>query len=706
LRLGRKNEAAPGSSAGSDVLGRLRRILIVSLAFLCLALVAAVWWYYKVQKNETEAAALRETFAVAAGKATQVSAWRRERIGDGQVVMSLPVMRTARRALSSRAVAEGDRVEILDLMRRLSATFQYTDVTLADLDGNARVRLHEDRPGSEEFDQGARRKLVRRADRINDVVLSDLTVETRARKPLMCLTVPVHGLGAFILDIDPSLFLYPHVEAWPGSSRTAECELLRLEGSEAVSLTGARHPGAASFSRRPRVLKLPPDAVLESGWSLKGADYRGIPSVGTFRRIPDSPWLLICKMQIAEVDAPMRRLGWEMALITLLIGLVSGAGALLIWKGQQARIHRDREARFYAVANDTPAYLWMAGSGEEDFFINQPLQEFLGTDRQSLSASWTDYLHPDDASRVRATYLQALAEARGYTDEFRVRRFDGAYRTVSAEVVPRFSPTGQFLGYAGAMVDITGRRRAEEQLQEANAKLQSELLERIHKEREIQTLSARLMGAREDERKRLARELHDDLNQQIAAVSIAVGNLKRHILPDQAEARDQSDRIHQKLVQLADSVRRMSHELHPAILEYQGVPAALRAFCNEFGTLTRIHVFFHADGAVEDIPPATALCVFRITQEALQNVAKHSGAGAAQVELRAAEGFLWLTVSDRGAGMDTASAETRPGLGLLSIKERARLVGGSVEIRSAPGQGTTVTVKIPFAARQSAAGVP
>src|SRR5206468_12530776 len=108
---------------------------------------------------------------------------------------------------------------------------------------------------------------------------------------------------------------------------------------------------------------------------------------------------------------------------------------------------------------------------------------------------------------------------------------------------------GELLGFAGSVLDITGRRRAEEQLQAANASLQTELADRIRKEQEIRTLSARLIAAREDERKRLARELHDDLNQQIAAVSIAMGILKRQIPAGQAEARGQVDRIHQKLVQ-------------------------------------------------------------------------------------------------------------------------------------------------------------
>jgi signal transduction histidine kinase len=214
-------------------------------------------------------------------------------------------------------------------------------------------------------------------------------------------------------------------------------------------------------------------------------------------------------------------------------------------------------------------------------------------------------------------------------------------------------------------------------------------------EREIRALSARLIDAQEEERARLARELHDDLSQQIAALSIGMSNLKREIPPEQAEAREQSDRLQQKLVQAAESIRRLSHELHPAVLEHSGLAAALRAYCAEFASLTGIHVTFQAHGSFERLPSPVALCVFRISQEALQNVAKHAQAGEAQVELSRADGILCLSVSDRGAGIQPGRAGTGAGLGLVSIKERTRLVNGACEIQSKPSQGTTVRVRIP-----------
>jgi len=213
-------------------------------------------------------------------------------------------------------------------------------------------------------------------------------------------------------------------------------------------------------------------------------------------------------------------------------------------------------------------------------------------------------------------------------------------------------------------------------------------------ERKIKALSGRLMNAQEEERGRIARELHDDLSQQIAAVSIAMGNLKRHIPEEQADARAQGDRIHQKLVQVAETVRRISHELHPAILQYSGLPAALQSYCREFEELTGVQVSLTIGGEFQGVPSGAALCIYRIAQEALQNVAKHAKVGAAAVELHHSNGVSSLTVSDTGVGIEPGRVEAADGLGLVSIEERTRLVGGTVEITSKPNQGTTITVRI------------
>lgn len=682
-------------------LNKRDRILISILTFACCSMVAASWWYYSIEARANEAASAKTLFAIAEGKVRQIANWRRERIGDGEVTMSASTLERASRVLSNAGSAQPDKQFLRDILQRLSVAFLYSDATLVDLDGNLHLHLNDDGRDDVQFDRGLRADLARKAIASSGVVLSDLTTNTRSRRPLMSLTVPVRGQGAIILEIDPARFLYPYIAAWPGSAQSGETLLMRVEGDEVVDLSPKRYaPMDPILGRRPLTVKLPPKPVLDAGWILKGPDYRHTAVIATARAIPDSPWYLLCKIDAAEVDAPLRRLAWEAALLTGLIALINTAGGALIVHRTRERKHREREALFYSIANDTPAYLWMESPVQGSFFQNHPLRDFLQPG-SAATISWLDRLHPDDRERVVAAHNHAKSEARGYTIEVRILCFNERYRVVLVDALPQFS-NGRFTGLAGCLSDVTDRRRAEEQLRLANSTLQVELVERTRKEDEIRTLSARLINAREEERRRLARELHDGLNQQIAAVMIAVGNLKRTLKPSQIEARSEADRIHQRLVDVSESVRVMSHELHPALLTFRNLGAAVESCCDEFALSNHLEVSRSVSGTFQDVPFDSALCVYRILQESLQNVLKHSHADRAYVELTRSNGTLDLTVSDSGVGFSLETTSPRTGLGLISMEERVRLVGGAITIRSAPNSGTTLKVSIPLVTTQRA----
>jgi two-component system sensor histidine kinase UhpB len=682
------------------------RSLILSLVLVSLAMVGVIWWYYERQREATEAAIKAEVAAIAEAKVTQIANWRRERLGDGRVQASSPTMEIARRVLSARSAAStdsADRAHLIQVMKQLELEFLYTGAFLVDRDGGIRVQYPPDHPAPSRLADFARAGAI-----ADDVKFEDLYLDQRSGRPLMALNIPVGGLGALIMEIDPARFLDPYVRSWPVPHTSAESYLVRVEGdNDFVYLTKLRYRPEITLADRRSLkgLKLPPREAFESGWQAQVSDYRGVPVLGTIRHVPNSPWYLVAKVDATEVDAPGRRLGWEMILIVGLLGVVNVAVAGLIWEDQQANMHQDREAWFRAVVNDTPANLWMTFGEAADSYINTRFAKFLGIDKEVLSENWNDYLHPDDVERARVTFLECLRERREYADEFRMRRFDGEFRWVTSQGLPRFSPKGEFLGYAGSFIDITGRRLAEQQLRTSNAALADELAERTRQEKEIRSLSARLMNAQEEERGRLARELHDDLSQQIAALSIAMGNWKRQIPVELADVRSHSDRIQEKLVQTAETVRRISHQLHPAVLEHSGLESALRAYCEEFSSLTDIRVSFDADESVGRVEPSVALGLFRITQEALQNVAKHAQAAEAQVTLRRSEEQLCLTIADSGVGMELSAEYPSAGLGLVSIKERTRLIHGTVEISSGPNQGTTVIVKVPQGAVEHVAAV-
>jgi signal transduction histidine kinase len=213
---------------------------------------------------------------------------------------------------------------------------------------------------------------------------------------------------------------------------------------------------------------------------------------------------------------------------------------------------------------------------------------------------------------------------------------------------------------------------------------------------QIQDLAGRLIAAQEAERTRIARELHDDINQQLAALAIALSGVKRKLPEGAAHLRDELTRLQGQANDLADDLRRLSHELHPGVLRHAGLAAALQARCAELARQHGLEVAFAAEGDLDGLPPEVALCLYRVAQEALHNVAHHAGARRVRVTLARAAGALELSVRDDGQGFDLAEARRAGGLGLISLDERVRLVRGSVRIDTRPQWGTELRVQVPL----------
>jgi signal transduction histidine kinase len=210
-------------------------------------------------------------------------------------------------------------------------------------------------------------------------------------------------------------------------------------------------------------------------------------------------------------------------------------------------------------------------------------------------------------------------------------------------------------------------------------------------------LLGRLIDVQETERRRISRELHDDLNQKIATLSISISQLKRRVPLEDGELIVELDQIRETANGLTDEVRRLSHQLHPAVLEHLGLVTALESYIAGFVDEERIDVQLSADLGDERIPFQTSICLYRVAVEALRNVARHSGAESAAVSLKRTSAGLELQVSDSGKGFDVEAFRHGGGLGLISIEERLRLLHGSCEIRSTPERGTTLDARVPLA---------
>jgi PAS domain S-box-containing protein len=339
---------------------------------------------------------------------------------------------------------------------------------------------------------------------------------------------------------------------------------------------------------------------------------------------------------------------------------------------------QESEVRFRTMANTAPVMIWMSDTDKLCTFFNKSWLDFTGrTLEQELGDGWTAGVHLEDFDHCLETYVGSFDARREFSMDYRLRRSDGEYRWVMDNGVPRFASNGTFLGYIGSAIDITERRLAEEKARD---------------------LSGRLIHAQEAERTRLARELHDDLSQSLALLSVELEMFGQSPPSERGQISSRMQEFSAQVKKLSSEVHRLSHELHPAKLEQLGLVAAVRGFCKEFAVAHEMAIEFADHSVPRVVPRDTALCLYRIAQEALHNVVKHSGGTAARIELAMEGSELRLAITDDGVGFDPETMRANGSLGLVSMAERARFVQGRLSIESHSGKGTRVEVRVPIAA--------
>ena len=338
---------------------------------------------------------------------------------------------------------------------------------------------------------------------------------------------------------------------------------------------------------------------------------------------------------------------------------------------------RESEERFRLVANSAPSLIWMAGTDKLCIFFNQGWLNFTGRSmEEELGDGWVSGVHPEDVQRCHEFYSDSFDARAEFELEYRLRRADGEYRWIIDHGVPRFESDGTFCGYIGSCIDITDRKLSEESLH---------------------TLSGRLINAQEEERARIARELHDDFSQRLALLGIGLGQLWKKLPKSDFQERLKVLEMLKNTKEMSSDLHSLSHQLHSSKLEHVGLVAALNGLSNEISEKYHIPVQFTDFGFPFAIPKEVALCLFRVAQEALGNVAKHSGAKSAQVELSAMEDGVALRISDQGCGFDPNRRNSGAGIGLIGMSERLRLIGGRLSVNSQHERGTDIIAEVPLA---------
>lgn len=337
---------------------------------------------------------------------------------------------------------------------------------------------------------------------------------------------------------------------------------------------------------------------------------------------------------------------------------------------------RESEERFRLVANKAPVLIWMSGTDKLCTFFNQCWLNFTGRSmEQELGDGWASGVHAEDLTRCIGIYSGAFDARVDFEMEYRLRRFDGKYRWIVDYGVPRFDSEGAFCGYIGSCVDITDRKLAAESLAE---------------------LSGRLINAQEEERTRIARELHDDFSQRLALQGVGLAQLWKKMPESAVEQRAKVQELLKGNQEISSDMHSLSHQLHSSKLEHVGLVPALMGLCEELSSRFKVQIKFIDRGLSCGIPKDVGLCLFRIAQEALGNVVKHSGAKEAQAELCGTRTEIRLRIEDAGFGFDPELSSENAGLGLVSMRERLRLVGGRLSVQSAPMRGTEILAEVPL----------
>jgi PAS domain S-box-containing protein len=346
---------------------------------------------------------------------------------------------------------------------------------------------------------------------------------------------------------------------------------------------------------------------------------------------------------------------------------------------------RESEARFRLVANSAPVMIWMSDTDMHCNYFNKTWLEFTGRPlEEELGNGWLAGMHLEDLKPCQDIFIRAYDRRESFSMQYRLRRHDGEYRWMLDIGVPRSNPDGSFDGYIGSCIDLTNRKQAEEALA---------------------GIGRRLIAAHEEERSRIARELHDDVSQRIAMLTIDLEEWNEQVPASAVEFHDHIGGVLQRLLDIAVDIQALSHRLHSSKLQYLGITAAADGFCKEFSEQQKVEVEFSHTNIPDDVPEEISLCLFRVLQEALRNAVKHSGVRQFAVELRGTEGEIQLTVSDQGHGFDPNEVVNGHGLGLISMRERLHLANGQISIESQPGNGATIRARVPFSSGSDSAEV-
>jgi PAS domain S-box-containing protein len=363
------------------------------------------------------------------------------------------------------------------------------------------------------------------------------------------------------------------------------------------------------------------------------------------------------------------------------LDLLARQAADVIERFQSEVALRESEERFRAFVDLVPDLLWRRDTHREVTWYNQRWIEYTGQAvAETHGTGGLDFIHPDDREDLMANYLAASESGRPFLSEYRIRRTDGTYRWFLAHAEPVHDADGQIVQWYGAATDVHERRAEREEMTERVAESTAQL----------RALTRQLLQVQEDERRHLARELHDEIGQVLTGLQFQLASAVRQSTTD-GRGLAEAETIVRDLTR---RVSALSMDLRPAVLDSLGLLPALLWYIERYQTRTGVTVHLRHQGIEYRFAPTVEITAYRVIQEALTNIARHAEAHTATIHLLADHEVLTVVIRDDGIGFVPAKMAATSGLD--GMRERVALLGGNVVIESEPGSGTSITCELPL----------
>jgi PAS domain S-box-containing protein len=365
-------------------------------------------------------------------------------------------------------------------------------------------------------------------------------------------------------------------------------------------------------------------------------------------------------------------------------GRVIGASKVARDVTAQKRVERElreSEQRFRVITDASPMLVWMSGTDKLCYYFNKGWLNFVGRSiEQEIGNGWTENVHPEDFDRCLQLYVTSFEARQPFEMEYRMRHHTGQYRWILDRGVPRFAPDGTFEGYVGGCLDIHDQKEAAEQTRKADD-------------------MARLMRAQDEERRRIARELHDSAGQTLAVLAMNLPQLVQSVEGIAPELAEKGREIEAMIRQLQNEIRTTSYLLHPPLLDEIGLASALNCYVGGLAERSQVAITLDVAANVGRLPSDMELAIFRLVQECLTNIYRHSDSKTALIRIGLEGEKIRIQVKDHGKGISPERMleiqSHGSGVGIMGIRERIRQFHGEMKLES-NGSGTSVIVTIPI----------